>query len=42
MFRPQSRQVSAYENEYFFQAQGLNPDNEWVMQDKMVSCALII
>ncbi|MGI6636393.1 MAG: hypothetical protein ACOX7B_14685 [Christensenellales bacterium] len=30
VYRSQSKQVSVFENESFFQFQGLNPDNDWV------------
>jgi IS5 family transposase len=30
VYRPESEQVSVFENENFFQFQGLNPDNDWV------------
>ncbi|GEM_PF-1417907 len=36
MYRPQSKQVSVFENESFFQFQGLNPDNDWVRLAKLI------
>ena len=39
MYRPQSKQVSVFENESFFQFQGLNPDNDWVRLSKLIPWA---
>ncbi|MGI6725374.1 MAG: hypothetical protein ACOX62_04120 [Christensenellales bacterium] len=39
MYRPQSKQVSVFENESFFQFQGLNPDNDWVRLAKLIPWA---
>lgn len=39
MYRPQSDQVSAFENENLFQLQGLNPDNDWVRLGKLIPWA---
>ena len=39
MYRPQSKQVSVFENESFFQFQGLNPDNDWVRLSKLIPLA---
>jgi hypothetical protein len=36
MYRPESKQVSVFENESFFQFQGLNPDNDWVRLAKLI------
>ena len=39
MYRPQSEQVSVFENENLFQLQGLNPDNDWVRLAKLIPWA---
>jgi hypothetical protein len=39
VYRPQSKQVSVFENESFFQFQGLNPDNDWVRLAKLIPWA---
>ena len=39
MYRPQSKQVSVFENKSFFQFQGLNPDNDWVRLAKLIPWA---
>ena len=39
MYRPESEQVSVFENESFFQFHGLNPDNDWVRLAKMIPWA---
>jgi hypothetical protein len=39
MYRPESKQVSVFENESFFQFQGLNPDNDWVRLAKLIPWA---
>ncbi|HHX21795.1 MAG TPA: transposase [Clostridiales bacterium] len=36
MYRLQSKQVSVFENESFFQFHGLNPDNDWVRLAKLI------
>jgi len=35
MYRPQSKQVSVFQNESFFQFDGLNPDNDWIRLAKL-------
>ena len=39
LYRPQSEQVSVFENENLFQLQGLNPDNDWVRLAKLIPWA---
>ena len=39
MYRPESEQISVFENESFFQFQGLNPDNDWVRLAKLIPWA---
>jgi len=39
VYRPQSKQVSVFENESFFQFQGLNPDNDWVRLSRLIPWA---
>lgn len=39
MYRPQSKQVSVFENESFFRFQGLNPDNDWVRLSRLIPWA---
>jgi len=41
MYRPASEQISVFENESFFQFQGLNSDNEWVRLAKLIPWAQI-
>jgi IS5 family transposase len=36
VYRPESEQVSVFENESFFQFHGLNPDNDWVRLAKLI------
>jgi len=39
VYRPQSKQVSVFENENLFRFQGLNPDNDWVRLSKLIPWA---
>jgi IS5 family transposase len=39
VYRPESEQVSVFENESFFQFHGLNPDNDWVRLAKLIPWA---
>ena len=39
VYRPESKQVSVFENESFFQFHGLNPDNDWVRLAKLIPWA---
>ncbi|HOQ62633.1 MAG TPA: hypothetical protein PKZ39_01530 [Clostridia bacterium] len=39
MYRPQSKQVSVFENENLFRFQGLNPDNDWVRLSRLIPLA---
>jgi hypothetical protein len=39
VYRPESEQVSVFENERFFQFHGLNPDNDWVRLAKLIPWA---
>ena len=39
MYRPESEQISVFENESFFQFQGLNPNNDWVRLAKLIPWA---
>jgi hypothetical protein len=36
VYRPESKQVSVFENESFFRFHGLNPDNDWVRLAKLI------
>jgi hypothetical protein len=39
VYRPQSKQVSVFENENLFRFQGLNPDNDWVRLSRLIPWA---
>ena len=39
VYRPESKQVSVFENESFFQFHGLNSDNDWVRLAKLIPWA---
>jgi IS5 family transposase len=39
VYRPESKQVSVFENESFFQFQGLSSDNDWVRLAKLIPWA---